>query len=74
MYYTSRIMARSITMSERDRGGAYADVIEIAELLGKRGQFGSNVNALAHMARQSPLFQEAIAQITKERKPKARAC
>lgn len=54
--YTS-YMAQNVTLDRTTGGGRYEDVIDVCEALAA-GDYGSSANALAVMARQSPLFQE----------------
>ena len=49
---------RSITIDREQRNGAYGDIIDAAMHLAN-GDYGSGVNAIAVMVRQSPLFKQA---------------
>ena len=50
-------MAQNVTLDRTTGGGRYEDVIDVCETLAA-GDYGSAANALAVMARQSPLFIE----------------
>ena len=56
-----------VAMDRRTGEGKYNDVIDVCEELG-RGDYGSATNALAVMARQSPLFSETVARLKKNGK------
>ncbi len=59
-------MTTALNIDSRTKNGAYAEIIEVAERLGK-GKYGSASNALAVMARESPLFRRTLAEIKAER-------
>ena len=58
--YTSS-MAQNITLDRTTGGGRYEDVIDVCDFLAE-GDYGSSANALAVMARQSPLFKKIAKQ------------
>ncbi len=56
--YTS-YMAQNVMLDRTTGGGRYEDVIDVCEVLAD-GNLGSSANALAVMARQSPLFRKTV--------------
>lgn len=55
-------MIQSIALDRVTGDGKYIDVIDVCEILAN-GDYGSAANALAVMARQSPLFRQTLGQI-----------
>lgn len=58
-------MLRSMTIDRTTANGKYAELLDVAEHLGK-GDCGSATNAIAVMAKQSPLFREALTQLQQD--------
>ena len=56
--YTS-YMIQNVVLDRATGGGRYEDVIDVCEALAA-GDYGSSANALAVMARQSPLFEKTV--------------
>ena len=59
-------MIERLCIERLTANGKYADVLDAAELLAA-GSYGSATNAVVVMARQSPLFREAQAQLQREK-------
>ncbi len=64
------IMITAITIDRTTGDGKYTDIIDTAELLGDE-DYGSAVNAIAVMVRQSPLFQDAQKRMKKAKPQKS---
>lgn len=65
-------MLLQISIERKSGEGKYVDVLDVAEALAD-GDYGSARNALAVMARQSPLFRETLARLREHngrKKPK----
>ena len=61
MVYTSHMVqtVQNVTLDRKTGDGRYEDVIDVCEVLAD-GDLGSSANALAVMARQSPLFKKTV--------------
>lgn len=55
-------MINGVTIDRQTGDGKYADVLDVAEHLG-RGDQGSAANALAVMVRQSPMFLATLREL-----------
>lgn len=55
-------MISGVTIDRETGNGKYVEVIDVAEHLGL-GDYGSAANALSAMAKQSPLFVEALSRL-----------
>lgn len=62
-------MLGTVTIDRRTGNGKYGDVLDVCSDLAV-GDYGSTVNALVVMARQSPLFAETQERIRKRKAAK----
>lgn len=56
-------MVTAVTIDRATGDGKYADVLDVAERLGRVGDYGSAANAIAVMVRQSRLFAKTSEQL-----------
>jgi len=65
-------MLTQVAVNRETGEGRYADVLDVCEHLADR--FGSASNALVQIARESPLFEEALKELNmKPKKPRPTA-
>lgn len=54
---------QAVTVDRTTGNGKYADVIDVCDRLSER--FGSAANALVQIARESPIYQDAVQELAK---------
>jgi len=65
-------MAFAAMNIRRTQGEPYGEVIDVCNLFGVAGRFGTAPNALLHMLAESPTYREGLEILTKSNGPESK--